>query len=366
MKIVFAVTGSSGHVTQVLLTANALSDLGHEIRFITNCENSRVVEEAGYSAYSYCSVSGNQEDFLNKILEDIHKTSLQNYDLFATYADGTDLILGDGHTPCATIFAEANKIPYVDLVITPAHLRESEIKKYFFNNLALVETNQLRNRLGLSSVDNIPGLIMERDSLKIAIFPEEFGGATECQKKIHYTNFPNFKSEPLPNTVADFLYKQKKPIVVTMGSGGKEAIFPKNFWEIIFELGNKHSLIILNHNDVYIKNKNVSFFSERLSYRSLFAEARCVINHGGMGTMATALFSEVPQIAIPQMQENVLCAELFSQVYNTKTILPEDLTIEKLSHEIDMICDIIPKKLDDLDCGKMVIEILRNNKYIDE
>jgi hypothetical protein len=63
------------------------------------------------------------------------------------------------------------------------------------------------------------------------------------------------------------------------------------------------------------------------------------------------------------MSENLFCSKLFSEVYNTKTILPDTVTLDNLVTAIIESPTVIPKIQDS---GNSVIEILRKHKYIHE
>jgi UDP:flavonoid glycosyltransferase YjiC (YdhE family) len=116
-----------------------------------------------------------------------------------------------------------------------------------------------------------------------------------------------------------------------MGSGSKHMMDPPNFNEITVEVAKKYRSILLGKSDVTHDNVFVCDFP--VPHSKLFPLASLVVTHGGIGTIGKCLASNTPQIAVPQMPENKVNADLLS--YLIEVIDPADYNINRISDAIE-------------------------------
>ncbi len=108
------------------------------------------------------------------------------------------------------------------------------------------------------------------------------------------------KEEMLDEEVEKFIEKGKKPIVVSFSSMPlkQPEIFKKKLIEALYKTDNR-AVILVGTSGMDFKNDDNVLSIKKAPHNLLFKKAMGIIHHGGVGTMAEALRSGVPQIIIP-------------------------------------------------------------------
>lgn len=387
MKILTIVTGSNGDLTPFISIGLRLEELGHEVLFAIPSDLEHQIEKYTFEYKSYMKLApDNQEeleyhDFIHKIVQNNQAGSLQYFDVVNDMCDGVSLILRNPHSPLGLLLSEYNNIPCVDIFLSPMYFSMGDRQKYFFNLMFLDKTNELRNRLGLPEAQDVPFNVFKHDNLKIAGYPEFYVQSLRenpeldyifSHSNIRYSNFPPlFHDLELSQETLDFINSGEPPVVFDMGTGGTVMTNPKNLWEIAYELGkNVKRMIILHDQGDFPDHPNVHFLPGIVPHHKLYPLCSLIINHGGLGTIGKCLWSDVPQISIPQMTENELCAGLMSDMM--VAVNPKEVTYEILR---ELIIDPkynhqLAKQRGDYirehDGVEMIIDILKEYKYLDE
>lgn len=385
MKILITVMGSNGDLTPFISIALRLKELGHEVLFAIPFDLEHQIKDYPFEYKCYMQMAPDDKEdyheFINQVLRNNQEKSLDYFDEVNKMCDGVSLILRNPHSPLGLLLAEYNNIPCVDIFLSPIYFSMDNMLKHYFNELFLDRTNALRKDKGLSETENVPFNVFMQDNLKIAGYPEFYVQGLRnnaeldyifSHPNIRYSNFPPlFHDLELSQDVLDFINSGEPPVVFDMGTGGTVMTNPKNLWEIAYELGkNVKRMIILHDQGDFPDHPNVHFLPGIVPHHKLYPLCSLIINHGGLGTIGKCLWSDVPQISIPQMTENELCANLMSDMMTA--VNPKEVTYDILA---DLIKD--PKYNTDLakergdfirqnNGVEMIINILREYKYLNE
>lgn len=384
MKILIVVSGSNGDLTPFIQIANALKDK-HEIVFAIPEDLTHQIEKYDFVYHSYMKLAPstveNYHDFIFDIVKRQHSDALDYFDEVNKLCDGVSLILRNPHAALGLLVAEYNNIPCVDIFLSPLYFNQKQTDIDFFNSLFLDKTNEVRHKLNLSPTENVPFLVFKQENLKIAGYPEFYVNRLKDDPQLSYIfNHSNFRFSNFPPLMHDlelseetekFLNDGEPPVCFDLGTGGTVISNPIDLWEIAYRLGtNVKRMIILHEQGDFPDHPNVHFLPGIVPHHKLFPRCSLVINHGGLGTIGKCLWSRVPQICIPQMPENELCAELMDDMI--LSIIPNEVTYEKLKSAIlnprynHDLGKIRGDYIRDNDGVEMIINILREYKYLNE
>lgn len=384
MKILIVISGSNGDLTPFIQIANHLKDQ-HEIVFAIPEDLVHQIERYDFTYHSYMTLAPNKienyYDFIFGILNRQHSVALDYFDEVNKLCEGVSLIIRNPHATLGLLVAEYNNIPCVDIFLSPMYFKQGDLDISRFNSMFLDKTNELRQRLDLPPANNVPFLVFKHDNLKIAGYPEFYVNKLRNNPELSYIfNHSNFRFSNFPPLMHDlvlseeteqFLSAGEPPICFDLGTGGTVISNPTDLWEIAYRLGtNVKRMIILHEQGDFPDHPNVHFLPGIVPHHKLFPRCSLVINHGGLGTIGKCLWSDVPQICIPQMQENELCAELMDDMISA--IHPKDVTYDRLK---DLVLSpnynqTLAKErgdyIRDHDGVKMIVDILKEYKYLDE
>lgn len=383
MKILVGACGSFGHVTPFIGLCERLRDMGHEIVFAVNSENLSLFEKYDFTAKSYMSLFkdgddipyDNFDDLMNYIVRRVQHDSFDYFDNFNELMEGVDLVLRDSHCPLAYIAAEYNNVPCVDVLISPMFFTEG--LRAGNGCFGLTKYNELLTKLGLPARETTPFFIWYQDNLKIAVYPEFCVSVNKSvvpdffsHPNIRFTNFPTLPStNQLSDEVEEFLANGEPPVVFAMSTGSTVSTSPSNFWEIAYELGKniKRSILLIPQGN-FEPHENILFLPGIVSHDTLFPRCSMVVNGGGFGTIARILSHNIPQVSVPQMDENRLCADLMSDMM--MVVYPEEFTYDTFAplmldpkFNIEVSSDW-SQQINSCDGVEMIIDILKEYKYL--
>lgn len=383
MKILFVMNGANGDLTPFINIGLRLKSMGHDVVYAIPEDSVIQMAEYDLEYKTYMKLAEESRPdyraFIFYILQRLHGDSMNYFDAVNAVADDIDLVIRNPHAALGTIIADYHNVPCVDIFISPMFFSFDEQRRENFNNLFLEKTNELRTRLQLPKSNDVPVNVWWHDNLKIAAYPEFYVNALKADPRfsdnfshpnIKFANFsPLVQDFELDAATEEFLLAGDPPVCFDMGTGGTVMTDPKNLWEIAYELGkNEKRMIILHEQGDFPDHPNIHFLPGIVPHHRLFPRCSLVINHGGMGTIGKCIASNVPQVCIPQMDENVQCAELMSDML--VSLRPSEVTYEKIA---DLIRDPkynleLAKERGDYirnnDGVDMIIEILREYKYL--
>jgi rhamnosyltransferase subunit B len=197
----------------------------------------------------------------------------------------------------------------VECRLPPALLRIAyRAADCFIDSLALKHVNPLRKAIGLDPVHRMMQDWWLSPDLAIGLFPDWFSvPKKDVPKQLKTFGFPLTDSadfiapqvdEQLKRILARF--GRDKPIVFAPGSAHFQA---RPFLTKAVEACRQSNLpaILLSPNLQEVPGDLPSniVFAEYLPFSKLFAHARAVVHHGGIGTTSQCFAAGVPQIVVP-------------------------------------------------------------------
>lgn len=256
------------------------------------------------------------------------------------------VVISHGNLSPAALACEAFNIPLILTYYSPSHiLHNDEDSVQFFNFyrrrewfVRYIEAplrkfhhrlhfdigplyNRYRTSLGLRP---LPGLLKSKMlklfspqrfgppvPLQIALLPQWF--CEPIDPKLAQVKFAGFaflspKRSAQHAQVEEFLSRNPKPIVFTPGTAVEDV---RSFCEQIIPICRKlgsPGIFAAKHGraafDALPKPDDVPLlFLEHADFDTLLPRARCLIHHGGIGTVAQAIKAGIPQILRPRMYD---------------------------------------------------------------
>jgi rhamnosyltransferase subunit B len=171
------------------------------------------------------------------------------------------------------------------------------------------ELNRLRRSLGLRAVQQIPEWWFSPD-LILALFPDWFGvPQTDWSGNIRICGFPMFDGATqnvLPQEIEDFLNAGPPPVAFTFGTGMMHATrLLKMAVEACAVLGMR-GLLLTRHSEQLPQPLPV--FMQSCTYAPfsvLFPRGPCIVQQGGVTTVAKCLASGTPSLVMPHAYDQL-------------------------------------------------------------
>ena len=140
----------------------------------------------------------------------------------------------------------------------------------------------------------------------------------EWDEGFHFTGFwsrPE-RSLPRPALLQEFLRAGAPPVVMTMGSMVTfDTVRLSQCFAQALEIANLRGVQVAGWSglraDSHAMGRMVTV--DEVDYRWLFAQAACVVHHGGVGTVASVMEAGVPSVLLPQVPSQQRWAAILSR-----------------------------------------------------
>lgn len=252
-----------------------------------------------------------------RIIQDLVKSGVRPFVVFQDIDSGAKMAsdaLGLNHcqivlAPSALFSAESPSFPLREQLAKQDWHRAMPVvrekaTKSRFERIYKPFINPLRQELGLEilSINELP--MVEQCENLIGLFPEWLKQKpSDWPIQVVFTGFPfgNKQSPVLSEDVTDFIGKRGRPIVYSFGTGvplNKPFI---NKIKAISEILSMPAILVgkpIDENGSYELGDNI-LCVDYVEFSALFAEAKLVVHHGGIGTSAECLNAGVPQLISP-------------------------------------------------------------------
>lgn len=365
-KIVFFSNPAYGHLTAVFPIIKKLVEEGNEVKWYCTEKYKDFVKSSGAEfvqyrtkfeeLYSLENITSNFYNLLEGVLELNRKAYNEYFEEVKSME--VDLILHDSMCSFAKNISDVQKIKHICFVTTLAY----NIVTYIFSNMFLStfklmpkytkkalkivnEENKFRRKNGIRRVDLIDIFVNKADKT-IVLHPIEFqpfhstfsknvkfvGTTINDRFNLDKSNYPHYDVYISMGTIASMkediidmiqkseYFKDKKIII----NGGK-AVEPR-------VIGN---IEVVSHTNQVELLKNCGLF----------------INHGGINSVYESLYYSVPQICIPQQEEQRQTAKIirkkrlgyYSRNFDIKKIEIFASKISKYQKNIDDFGEVLRK-----------------------
>lgn len=340
MKIALFAGGSFyGDVGPYIEIGRQLKQLGHNVLLVIPEEYSNKnidLETCFYMGDVLTAENENTASNYGAMIFGIMKNLLQNafdrIDSVLAACQDCDVILSHPLCAISDVVADYYGIKNIELLISSMYFNDedNENKKHFLNSIGLDALNNCRAKLELPLATSVSVDIFSNNNTKITLFPDFY--VSTKHSNVIYGNFIHYEDViELPRELLDFIEAGDPPIVFAMGSGSKHMMDPPNFNEITVEVSKKYRSVLLGKSDIV--HENVFVCDVPVPHSKLFPLASIVVTHGGIGTIGKCLEYNIPQIAVPQMVENRVNADLMSHLISV--VYPENYTEESIASVID-------------------------------
>lgn len=360
-KIVFVGFGSLGDVVPLLAVATHMR-AKHDVVFLANEYFQDFIEQRGIAFQSIGNVADQlsakeseqssgetkegREHRFDRIIGRSFEPALR-YIKHLVESGVRPVVISHGNLSPAVFACEAFNVPMVMTYYSPSHIPnndEDAIQFFSFQGknawfLRHIEIpfkkwkqrvhfdvkdryNEYRVKCGLPPA---PGLLRSiwysmlrkrpklgaRIAKRIALLPEWF--CEPIDKKladVKFVGFPflNSSAPSVNDELQKFLAAHPRPIVFTPGTAVEDV---REFCALIIPICRKlgsPGIFVSRHGkavfDAMPKVDDVPLlFVEHAEFDTLLPNARCLIHHGGIGTVAQALRAGIPQIVRPRMYD---------------------------------------------------------------
>jgi sterol 3beta-glucosyltransferase len=171
------------------------------------------------------------------------------------------------------------------------------------------------------------------------ISPSLFLDTKEFEEKVYLSGFPVlYDSICLDKETEEFLKNGQKPIIVTFSSMplNNPQSFLKKIVDSISASGNR-GIIITGNSGINMSSSNNILIKEFLPHDAVFKRSKGILHHGGVGTMAAALRSGIPQVIMPfNVDQPFWAKRLFDLGYSLRPLKESDSEDEFVNRFIEM------------------------------
>lgn len=376
MKVCIMTLGSRGDVQPYVALAQELIKRGHNPIICTGESFKGFIEENGITfaraesdlmamlktPQGQAAMNGgisNVAQTLKYVKEVVNPAFRKSLDDFWRSAQGADVIIYHPKVLAAVDMAQVLKITCISMPPVPITYPITE-----FPNLAIAPTSnwgKTLNKLSykaiekadLASMKDINDFRINTLQLKKRkagvfsynngdkripiIYPVSPALFTDVESWKDSVFLPGFffldtKEQTLHKDIENFIKKGEKPIVISFSSMPlkQPVVFRDKLIEALKETGDR-AIILTGTSGLKFQNDQSILGIEQAPHNLLFPKAKGIVHHGGVGTMAIALRSGVPQLIIPFSVDQPFWANrLYKLGYALKPLKESVLTTNDL------------------------------------
>jgi rhamnosyltransferase subunit B len=358
VRALVTTTGSLGNLYPQLAIALELKRRGHRVVFGTSMSHRRTVEAAGlpfgvvrpesgvhnYSALNLLRPGAGFDAFQEYI--GLHIGAM--YDDLVALSSDIDVIVSTPFGPAARILASNREIPFFEIWAAPPltaagplpeHLRylggkDSPLE--FTKRATAMLAAFCRSR----QIDT--SAARTRPLVDLYAFPKLLSG-TLIEKpgrtKIVGACVFEETGSGLAPSLLEFLEKGEPPVVFTLGSTAVRAV-SASFYETAQAVLNRLGLrgVFLTGSNNGPRSTDEAVYSCAYApHAPLFARARVVVHHAGIGTLVHAMRAAIPSLSIPFAFDQPWTALLAERLGVARVLAPRDYCVENLAVELSAL-----------------------------
>ena len=171
------------------------------------------------------------------------------------------------------------------------------------------------------------------------ISPSLFLDTKEFEQEVYLSGFPILDDRSsLDKETEEFLKNGSKPIIVTFSSMPLKD--PNAFLEKIEAAllkSKNRGILITGNSGIDRTSSNNILIKEFLPHDIVFGRAKGILHHGGVGTMAAALRSGIPQVLMPfNVDQPFWAKRIFDLGYSLRPLMESDSIDEFASRFTEM------------------------------
>jgi rhamnosyltransferase subunit B len=336
-RILIATRGSFGDFHPFLGIAQVLRRRGHTVVFVTNAHNLDGIRQEGFEAHAFdaqtpvaahANIDGSSRGS-QRMLRRLSGQLRAEYALIHQLAQTCDMLVGAQTSLALPLAARVLRRPWVFAAVSPMAFLSLDDPPYVHGLRLLRRGGPLpdfaRNAclwlLRFATAQNMPsyrplerqlGLVRRHPLFEarysphgnLALFSTLLAAPqADWPKPVTACGFTFFTPQgnpPEDAALADFLRAGPPPVVFTLGSVSRAT--PRGFYRHAMAACAALGLraVLVKKTSVDLGPLPASVFAANFApYAQLFAQARAVVHHGGVGTIAQCLRWGQPQLVVP-------------------------------------------------------------------
>lgn len=324
MRVYALVIGTRGDLEVCRSVCNQLAASGHAVTIATHDFYRPLIEAPSPSGIDFASISGSGLERLRTTLQALSGDPMQRTrEYFARW------VQPELENSMSRVARAVNKADYF----------LSNLKIVFRRaNGTLIPTARLTYDLPPSATELARYQPICDEVLDLVCFEYDFvkSFGSWRNERLRFTGFWNpvpSNDHTVPFAASDILTRNKQCIVVAMGSmamANTQTLVDK----VVEANEARHPIIVVGgwSSEDQSRHADVLFVSDA-SYSQLFPHAKCVIHHGGYGTMVSATLAGTTQIIYPQ----IICQQQLAKLAVHHRIASGIITDETGVHELKQL-----------------------------
>ena len=355
-RILIATRGSFGDFHPFLGVAQVLRNRGHAVVFVTNAHNLDGIRKEGFEAHAFdmytdtplletpgLRIDGSSRGS-QRMLRRLSGQLLAEYTLIHHLAQTADMLVGAQTSLALPLVARVLQRPWVFAAVSPMAFLSMDDPPYVHGLrtvrrggplpdwmrsacMRLLRFATAKNIRGYRPLEKRLGLAPRHPLFEARYSPHGnlalFSSLLATPQAdwpvpvvaCGFTFFTPQGNVPEDAALADFLADGPPPVVFTLGSVSRAS--PRGFYHHAMA-----ACAALGLRAVLVKKASVDlgplpdtvFAANFAPYAQLFAQARAVVHHGGVGTIAQCLRWGPPQLVVP------LALDQFDNAFRTQAL----------------------------------------------
>lgn len=377
--------GSGGDLYPFIRIGRVLLAEGHEVTLVTHCVYEKEVIKYGFHFVSFDTLSEYQlmmNDEIQvkvqdpKVYVEYYKRYLfprleRTFTQISEVCDSNTIIIAHYLVQAlAQMVSEKLGLRYITVFLSPSFLESIIQTSGYIMTYISEEFNYLRNKVGLSSVNNWRSML-DYYNHGIAFWPEWFGDyIPRTDLPITYAGF--LLHENLEQVSDDLMeyFERCNPVIITHGTTPPISdTFYLSCLSACAELGYPSVVVSKNKNVIPATYQSIVRHETFLPFSKVMAKARLLIHHGGIGTMGQAMRAGTPQLILGNGFDRPLNAAHAKKLevadfiplpkWNKKDVIS---SLEKLLNKntIEKNCNEVSLKVNQMRVEDQILEVVNN------
>ena len=373
LNVLLVTLGSAGDVYPFVMIGRALLRRGHTVTLITSAHFRQVVTDASIEFVGL----GTPEDY-SQVTDDpdlwdprrafrvfarrvVIPAISPVYEAISNWLRHDTVIVAQGQAFGAHFAHERHGIPFVTINLQPAAFRTAYDSPLFpswlptaarplVNQLVdflLIDrelagpVNSLRSQIGLPPIKHILGSWAHSPQRTIGLFPEWFARPQpDWPHNMTLAGFVLLTNDPRPASPAliHFLDNGTPPIIFTPGTEMRHArAFFESSLRALAKI-RRRGVFLSRHKDQLPSALPEDVISiPHMPFASLLHRAAAVVHHGGIGTIAHAFASGLPQLIRPMAHDQPDNAARVERLGVGVTVRPRRYTPERVASSLQSL-----------------------------
>jgi rhamnosyltransferase subunit B len=340
LQVIIVVLGSGGDVYPMMALGAPLVARGHQVHFVSSPHFGARARAAGFTFHA-CATEEDERRalqttdlwkplkgfrvLLQGILDNLPNTYRLICDL---HVPGRTIVLSNSAALAARVARETMGIPLVTTHLQPIQFRSlyvqpgvvvserwtpmvSTFRRFFlpavdrwlFDPIVAPPLNAFRAKFGLPPIERVYDRWIHSPDLVLGLFPDWFAAPqSDWPAHSHLVGFPDveaFIGAEISPDLESYLKAGPPPVVFTAGTSMTAA---RQFFEAAVEASTsppRRALLLTQYPEQLPPLPDHVRHVKFAPLERLLPRAAALVHHGGIGTMAAAFASGIPQLVVP-------------------------------------------------------------------